>query len=130
MFKFSSKSKDKLLLIHPDLKRMVEHALEISKIDFTVIEGIRTIDKQKEYYDNGKSWTLNSRHLTGHAVDLVPYVNGSLSWNSTRNYNLIAKAMFRASQDCGFHIEWGGFWLHVDMPHWQLPWNEYSIRED
>jgi peptidoglycan LD-endopeptidase CwlK len=74
-FQFSQRSLDRLIGVHPDLVRVVQTAISIAKSDFMVIEGIRTLEKQREYFQAGKSLTMKSRHLTGHAVDLAPYVD-------------------------------------------------------
>ncbi|MGL5735297.1 MAG: M15 family metallopeptidase, partial [Beijerinckiaceae bacterium] len=72
MRKWSKRSLDNLAGIHPDLRRVMDRALHESPIDFTVIEGLRTVERQKELVAKGASKTMNSRHITGHAVDLMP----------------------------------------------------------
>lgn len=65
--------------VHPDLVRIVKTAASISDLDFTVLEGLRTVERQKELVKQGASKTMKSRHLTGHAVDLAPMINGKIS---------------------------------------------------
>jgi len=113
------------------LVKVVHAALAISKSDFIVVEGLRTLAKQREYFQAGKSKTMRSRHLTGHAVDLAPLVDTDgdgdleLSWERSHFYP-ISDAMFAAAASLGVTVEWGGDWSSfVDMPHWQLPWSKY-----
>jgi peptidoglycan LD-endopeptidase CwlK len=70
MYKLGARSKQRLKGVHDDLVRVVERAIEITTVDFTVLEGLRTPERQKALYESGASQTLNSRHITGHAVDL------------------------------------------------------------
>lgn len=72
-FRFSQRSLNNLKGVHSDLVKEVRRALEISELDFTVIEGVRTKERQAQLFKQGATKTMNSRHLTGHAVDIVPY---------------------------------------------------------
>ena len=124
-FHLSQRSRLNLTGVHPDLVKVVMRALEISPLDFTVIEGLRTIKRQQELFASGASKTLNSRHLDGHAVDIAPYVGGEIRWDWPLYYKL-AKAMKAAAKEVGVPIEWGGDWIRFkDGPHWQLPWGKY-----
>lgn len=130
MFKLSKKSLSKLQGVHPDLVRVVERAIQISTVDFMVGEGVRTIEKQKEYIRTGASKTMKSRHLTGHAVDLWALYDidrdGDLdiSWVE-KHYEPIAVAMKAAAKDLNIPIEWGVDLWKWDGPHFQLPWKDY-----
>lgn len=120
-FVFSEKSRRRLNGLHPDLIRVVHRALEITSIDFMVIEGLRTKERQKYLFDKGATRTLNSRHITGHAVDLAPLKDGKPSWNWDDYYPL-SEAMKTAAAELGIQVEWGGDWTSFkDGPHWQLP---------
>jgi len=130
MFKLSSTSIGRLQGVHPLLVKCVNRALELSEVDFSVIEGVRTVERQKELMAAGKSWTMNSYHIArdvpsvgnvGLAVDLYPFVNGSTSMVPDQ-FKKVAKAMYRASQELGIRVEWGGLWESktLDMPHYQL----------
>lgn len=120
-FVFSEKSRRRLNGLHPDLMRVVHRALEITSIDFMVIEGLRTKERQKYLFDKGATRTLNSRHITGHAVDLAPLKDGKPSWNWDDYYPL-SEAMKTAAAELGIQVEWGGDWTSFkDGPHWQLP---------
>lgn len=125
-FHLSIASEAKLLGVHLDLVRVVHQALEISKVDFTVVEGLRTIEKQREYFNAGKSRTMKSRHLTGHAVDLMPYLDTDGdgdkegSWELSHFYP-INDAMQSAARSLGVKIVWGGSWASfLDCPHFEL----------
>lgn len=121
-FILGSKSLSRLEGVHPDLVRVVKHAIKITTIDFTVLEGVRTIERQRELYKIGATKTLNSRHLTGHAVDLVPLENGVISWAWPLYYKL-APYVKEAAKLEKVSIVWGGDWESFkDGPHWELPW--------
>lgn len=124
MFSFSKRSETNLTGVHPDLVRVVRRALEISPLDFTVVEGLRTKERQAELVKSGASQTMNSRHLTGHAVDLAPFIAGSISWAWPPFYQL-ADAVKKAAKELDVPIEWGGDWKFKDGPHWQLSWKDY-----
>lgn len=122
MYQLGNKSRSKLQGVHPHLVMVVERAIEISEQDFTVLEGLRSKERQQELYNTGKSKTLNSRHLTGHAVDLAPW---PISWDWDKFYP-IADAMKQAAEELGIDIEWGGDWKSFpDGPHFQLPREDY-----
>lgn len=106
--------------IHPDLARLVIHAITISTVDFRVLEGIRTVARQKRLFEAGATRTMNSRHLTGHAVDLAAILDGKIDW-SWPLYDQIAKAMKQASKELDVPIVWGGDWVSFrDGPHFEL----------
>ena len=124
-FKLGKRSQERLAGVHPDLVRVVERAITLTTVDFTVLEGLRTSERQAQLVKAGASQTMNSRHLTGHAVDLGAWVGGQVRWDWPL-YHKIAKAMKMAASDLEIAIEWGGDWASfVDGPHWQLPWKEY-----
>ena len=121
----SKKSLERLVGVHPDLVAVVSRAIQITPVDFTVLEGVRSIQRQKEMVAKGASKTMNSRHLTGHAVDLGAFVAGSVSWDWSHYYP-IADAMKAAAKELGIKLEWGGDWTGFkDGPHFQLPFNSY-----
>lgn len=126
LYKFSRKSVLQLNTVHPDLQKVVRRALEITEVDFTVIEGCRIQDRQLQLVAEGKSRTKNSSHLTGHAVDLAAWIKTEgLSW-SWSHYHKIAAAMKRAAEELAIPIEWGGDWISLkDGAHFQLPWAQY-----
>jgi peptidoglycan L-alanyl-D-glutamate endopeptidase CwlK len=124
-YKFGQRSEDRLTGIHPDLVKVVRRALQISKIDFAVVEGLRTIERQAELFKSGASQTMNSRHLTGHAIDLAPVVGNQVRWDWPL-FAKIAEAMKAAAAESNIPVEWGGDWRKFkDGPHWQLTWKAY-----
>ncbi len=131
-YSLSAKSIQRLDGVHPALVAVVRKAISISRVDFTVLEGVRTFEKQREYFAAGKSQTMNSKHLTGHAVDLAPILDtdgdgdSELSWNPT-HFLPIADAMFQAASDLHVQLTWGGRWQWKDYPHWQIDPMEYPF---
>jgi peptidoglycan L-alanyl-D-glutamate endopeptidase CwlK len=100
-------------------------AIRRTEVDFAVLEGLRTLDRQKQLVASGASTTMNSRHLTGHAVDLGAWVDGELRWDWPLYYK-IADAMFEAAEHSGVDLEWGGHWKSFkDGPHFELSWKSY-----
>ena len=127
MYFLGKRSTDNLKGVHPDLVKVVQRAISITKQDFAVIEGLRSKERQEQLVKEGKSQTTNSRHLTGHAVDIVPWVDGKPSWD-WKFYSEVRSAMIQAAGELGVEIEWGGNWkTFKDGPHWQLPWSKYPV---
>jgi peptidoglycan L-alanyl-D-glutamate endopeptidase CwlK len=125
MYKLGLRSKQRLKGVHPDLVKVVKRAIEISEIDFTVLEGMRSVDRQRKLLESGASTTMNSRHLTGHAVDLGAWVGGTVRWDWPL-YHKIAAAMKQAAKEEGVYLDWGGDWSNFpDGPHFQLNWGKY-----
>jgi peptidoglycan L-alanyl-D-glutamate endopeptidase CwlK len=107
--KLGAKSLKELQGVHPDLVAVVKRAISLSVQDFSVHDGTRTMTEQKKLVEAGASKTLASRHLTGHAVDLVPFVNGKLRWEWEPIYK-IADAVRIAARELGTPLRWGGAW--------------------
>jgi peptidoglycan L-alanyl-D-glutamate endopeptidase CwlK len=111
--------------VHPDLVRVVKKAASMSDLDFTVLEGLRTLERQKQLMASGATRTMKSRHLTGHAVDLAPMLGSEVRWDWPL-YNKLAPILKAAATAENVPIEWGGDWrTFKDGPHWQLPWKHY-----
>ena len=124
-FQLDARSLQRLQGVHPDLAKVIHRAAALSPIEFRVIEGLRTEKRQRELVASGASKTMNSRHLTGHAVDLAPYVGGTIRWDWPLFYKL-APAVKQAASEVGVPIEWGGDWKSFrDGPHFQLPFAGY-----
>ena len=120
-----SRSLSRLHGVHPHLVRVVTKAAAISSLDFTVLEGLRTIERQKELFARRATKTMKSRHLDGHAVDLAPILDGEVRWDWPL-YHQLAAIVKDAARLEGVPIEWGGDWkTFKDGPHWQLPWKQY-----
>lgn len=130
-YKLGTRSKQRLEGIHPHLVAVVKRAIEVTDQDFFVGEGLRTLERQKYLFDEGFSKTMNSRHLTGHAVDLHPYpykgdhdadgIPNSDDWDA---YEPIVQAMRFAAADLGYELVHGWDW-GWDAPHHQLSRKEY-----
>lgn len=119
-YKLSKKSTDRLQGVHPDLVKVVQRAIELTEVDFGITEGVRTRARQEELYNSGKSKTMNSRHLTGKAVDVVAYNGKEITWD-LEFYKKIAVAFKSASKELNVPIIWGGDWkTFVDGPHFEL----------
>lgn len=121
-FKLSKRSLSRLEGVHPDLVTVVKDAINITKIDFGVTQGVRTIKQQKELVARGASQTMNSKHLPqadgyGHAVDLVAYIGSRVSWELNL-YDDIADAMKEAAIKNGVKLRWGAAWHIADISAW------------
>jgi len=108
-FKLGDKSLKELCVVHLDLVAVVKRAIEITVQDFSVHDGLRTEEEQRKLFERRATTTLRSRHLTGHAVDLVPYINGKLRWEWDPIYD-IAAAVRKAAKEQDVPIRWGGAW--------------------
>lgn len=129
MFKFSKRSLNNLEGVHKDLQAIAHEAIKITPIDFVVIEGLRSVSRQKKLFESGASQTMRSRHLTGHAIDIAAWVDGSIRWDWPL-YDGLAVAMKRAASDLGVPLDWGGDWVTFkDGPHYQLPWYAYPAKD-
>ena len=119
--------------VHPDLVRVVEIAR--ASTPFIVVEGLRTLDRQRQLVAQGRSQTLNSRHITGHAVDLAPWLDrdrdrvvdaDEIPWASFATFRTMADVVLAAARQAGVPLEWGGNWPSFrDGPHFQLPFAAY-----
>ena len=114
-YRLGQRSMQNLSGVHPDLVAVVKRAIEITEQDFSVIEGVRNIERQRQLVAKGASKTMNSRHLTGHAVDLAPY---PLSWDWEYFYP-IADAMKQAADELDVDLEWGGAWHISPFYSWE-----------
>ena len=122
-YKLGTRSLQNLSGVHPDLVAVVKLAITITEQDFTVIEGIRNINRQRELVKAGKSTTMNSRHITGHAVDMVPW---PVDWNDLERFEVMAEAMKQAAEELDIPIVWGGDWKSFyDAPHFELDRKTY-----
>ncbi len=125
-YEFSERSISNLQGVHKDLRRVANRALKRSPYDFVITCGRRTIEQQKVLVDTGRSQTLNSRHLSGHALDFAVIVDGVVSWE-LEYYKAVADVFKAVGDELGVPVEWGGDWSTlVDGPHIQLPRSVYS----
>lgn len=146
MFKFSNNSLKKLGTVDEALQRVITRALELTTVDFGVVQGKRTVTEQQKLYGKGRTaaqlrakgvpetyarpraakvtWTLNSNHLSGRAVDLAAWRHGRIDWDTIHLYRKIAVAVKQAAMELCVPIEWGGDWDTKDWGHFEL------VRED
>lgn len=132
-YKLGKRSLKRLDGLHPDLVSVVKLAIQKTEQDFMVGEGMRTLSRQRQLVARGSSTTMNSRHLTGHAVDIHPYpYDGDVDGDGIPNgadwdqYHPLAKAMLDAADELDVKLVWGGNWKSFkDGPHFQLDWKTY-----
>tara|TARA_R110000782_G_scaffold13727_1_gene40274 strand:+ start:543 stop:926 length:384 start_codon:yes stop_codon:yes gene_type:complete len=119
-FRLSARSRARLVGVHPALVAVVEAAIVVSPVDFMITEGLRSRERQVALVKAGASRTLNSRHLTGHAVDVAAIVDGRVRWDWPL-YGRIATAFRRAALGLATPLVWGGDWPRLrDGPHFEL----------
>ena len=132
-FKLGKTSLARLQGVDETLVNVVKRAIEISEVDFSVLEGVRTLERQCELYAQGRTapgkivtWTMKSKHIEGKAVDLVPY---PLDWNDLEKFNKIKDAMFQAAREQDVNLRWGADWDgdgkyrekgEYDSPHFEI----------
>lgn len=116
-FKLSRRSLDRLEGVNDDLVAVVKFAINATKTDFGVIQGLRTLEQQKELVAKGASQTMKSKHLDGNAVDLMAYINGRGSWELNL-YDDLADAIKEGAQMAGVAIRWGAAWHIDDIRKW------------
>ena len=122
MYKFSKRSKDNLATADEKLQLLFNEV--IKEFDCTVIEGHRSLERQKELFDKGASQidgiSKKGKHnyFPSRAVDVVPY---PLDWNDIESFKLLASVVKRKALDLGINVQWGGDWVSFkDYPHWQI----------
>lgn len=150
-YSFGRRSRSRLAGVHPDLVRLAEEAISTSGVDFAISEGLRTMERQRKLFQAGASKTMNSRHLTGHAIDVVALVGNEARWEFEL-YRRVAVQFAQASMRLSIPVEWGACWCPIgggandldalvaayvrrcklagkrpliDGPHFQLPWAQY-----
>lgn len=120
---------ERLLGVNQKLINIVMKAQSHLTFDLCVVEGVRTLDRQKQLYAQGRTvpgkmvtWTMNSKHIkqgdgTGHAVDLAPMEHGKIVWEPASAFDKIAAAMQAAAAELNTPIRWGADWNHNGRPH-------------
>lgn len=120
MFRFSQRSENNLKGVHPDLVKLVRATLAESPVDFGITEGLRTAERQRQLLAEKKTQTMNSRHLTGHAIDFVVYLGKNITWDFSY-YKKVADVFKAQAKKLGIDIVWGGSWTSLkDGPHIEL----------
>lgn len=122
-FVLGSRSKAALQGVHSDLVAVVNLAIQLTKQDFTVVQGLRSKQQQASAVKSGNSWTMRSRHLSGHAVDVVPH---PVDWEDLSKFKLIRDAFFQAAQQLDIPIRWGGDWNEDGSYHDEIKRGVYD----
>jgi len=130
MYQFGTKSEAQFKGVHPDLVAVCRRALQLSPVDFMILQGLRTVAEQEKNVAKGASQTMRSRHLTGHAIDFGAHVGGKYINGDTpdeyRYYEQIAAAFKKAALELGILIVWGGDWKSLkDGGHIELDRRKY-----
>lgn len=140
MYKFSNRSKNNLIGVHPDLVRLMNEAIKNSPVDFTIVEGVRTDQRQRELYAQGRTKpgdivtyadgiTKKSNHQVkpdgfGYAVDIYPFFSGKVQVDHKDILNcliLISDHIKETAKKMNINIVWGGDWKKpFDPPHFEL----------
>tara|TARA_B110000285_G_C14744852_1_gene432496 strand:+ start:98 stop:550 length:453 start_codon:yes stop_codon:yes gene_type:complete len=113
-FKLSNRSSSRLEGINPKLIEVVETAITLTKVDFGVTCGMRTVEEQEVLVAKGASQTMKSKHITGHAVDLVAYVGPNITW-ALNMYDDLGDAMAKAAKLHNVPLKWGAAWSVGDI---------------
>lgn len=125
MFKFGSKSLERLEDAEDALVHVAHRALELSPYDFGITETLRSFERQEQLVLEGKSWTMKSRHLANsngksEALDILVYVDGRPTWEA-KYFRKVIQAFITAAIELDVQLEFGGLWESVeDWPHVQL----------
>lgn len=126
MYKFGTRSLSNLVGVHEDLQKVMHQSISTSPYDFTITEGLRSPGRQQRLVDEGKSTTLRSRHLTGHAIDLAVLVNGKVIWD-LKEYQELAIHIMAVAERLEVPMVWGGSWKTlVDAVHYELDRKVYK----
>jgi len=124
-FSFGTKSSERLSQVHPDLQRVFNEAIKDSPLDFSITEGLRTKERQKALFDAGKSQTMNSRHITGHAIDIAVIYDGEVTWDA-KYYIPVIEHIKKIAKSMDIPIVSGGDWITFkDYPHIELHRSKY-----
>ena len=124
-FTLNTRSLKNLSGVHPDMVAVMQKAIQLTPVEFIITEGLRTQERQAQLFKAGASKTMNSRHLTGHAVDIAPVVAGEIRWD-WELFRKIAPAVKQAATELNIPIVWGGGWAKFrDGPHFELDRKKY-----
>lgn len=129
MPELSARDRTRLNGVHADLVRVIEAAFARAPWPVMVIEGLRSPARQAVLKEAGKSKTLNSRHLTGHAVDIAPVIGGAIPWNRWDLFEDLADLVKAEAKRLGVVLVWGGDWPRFrDGPHYELDRKRYPVE--
>lgn len=125
-FVLSERSLSRLEGVNDRLSKVVQSAIDYTKVDFGVTCGLRTVEEQKELVESGASQTMNSKHLDGNAVDLVAYIGPKISWE-LNVYDDVAEAIKTAAMEHDLSIRWGAAWHIEDIREWHGTMEELML---
>lgn len=140
MYQLSQRSRENLTGVHPNLARIMQEAIKTSPVDFTIVEGVRTVKRQQELFALGRTRPgvkvtnadgikRKSNHQAkadgyGHAVDIYPFFDGAVQVthkDTVKQLAVLAKHIKATAKRLGLEITWGGDWRNpFDPPHFQL----------
>lgn len=125
----NARSERNLKGVHPDLQKVMRRAAELHSPELTITEGLRTVERQRELVAKGASKTMNSRHLTGHAVDIAFIIDGVARWDWPL-FAAAAKTIKKVAKEMKVPIVWGGDWVSFkDSPHFELDRKFYPAKK-
>lgn len=117
-FALSTRSLTNLQGVDERLVKVVQRAIQLTTVDFAVIEGLRSPERQMEMYKKGASQiAVGGTHVQGKAVDLMAYIEDRGSWELAL-YDNIADAMKSAAKELNVPIRWGAAWHIPDIRKW------------
>ena len=129
----NTRSKNNLKGVHPALINVVNKSAEIvteklPNYHFVITDGVRTLERQKQLLAEKKTKTLNSKHLTGHAVDIAVFIDGKITWD-LKEYKLVVSLFKEAAKELNVEIECGADWIKfIDAPHIEINPNKYKWK--
>ena len=140
-YKLGKRSLERLEGVDERMVAVVKFAIHVTKQDFSVLEGLRTIERQRELKDRGASRTMKSKHIPGLAVDLGAYdsVTG-IRWEEALYFEIAEAMKWAASADKEYPYDFRGWTNNMknlnktyhklrddqgrdgfnDMPHFEL----------
>lgn len=125
--RMDQRSEARLEGVHPDLVKLIREVAKQTDQRFVITEGLRTAERQKQLVAAGASQTMNSRHLSGHAVDVAIVIDGEIRWDWPL-YERFSVLMKSSAAALGIDIVWGGDWKMRDGPHYELDRKKYPQK--
>jgi peptidoglycan LD-endopeptidase CwlK len=133
---FLPRDRRALIGVQPEIIQVLE--LARPRAVFIVVQGVRTIEQQRQLVAAGRSRSMRSRHLTGHAVDLAPWQNldadravdpDEIDWDDFAGFRALSRVILTAARELGVELVWGGNWPTLrDGPHYELDRIRYPAR--
>ncbi|MDR3078866.1 MAG: hypothetical protein LBU15_02405 [Rickettsiales bacterium] len=128
-YSFSARSEHLLGSVIPELGLLARQAIAASPIDFAIVEGLRTPQRQKMLYQSGKSRTLNSKHCEGRAIDIVPWLGGSCDYGAEADCCFLVGLFYGLAKTLALNLRVGALWdgnsikgnKFIDLWHIEIP---------